>query len=45
MGMYHIVSKIQYHEPLQDPKTLCCQDISLVTTKHLNAEFTITKEL
>ena len=34
-----------YHKPLQDPKTLCCQDMSLVTTKHPQAESTITTEL
>ena len=34
-----------YHKLLQDPKTLCCQDISLVTTKHLNADSLITTEL
>ena len=34
-----------YLEPLQDPKTLHCQDILLVTIKHLHAESTITTEI
>ena len=38
----HLKSKNMYHEPLQDPKTLCCQDILLVTTKHPKADSTIT---
>ena len=43
---YHVLkSKNLYHELLQDPKILCCQDISLVTTKHPNADLPITKEL
>ena len=43
--MSHLKSKNLYHKPLQDPETLCCQDISLVTTKHLHAESIITTKL
>ena len=41
----HLKSKNLYHKLLQDPKTLHCQDISLETTKHPNADSTITTEL
>ena len=41
----HLKSKNLYCTPLQDPKTLCCQYISPVTTKHSHAESTITTEL
>ena len=41
----HLKSKNLYHELLQDPKTLCCQDISLVTTIYPDADSIITTEL
>ena len=41
----HQKSKNLYDELLQDPKTLHCQDISLVMTKHPNPDSPITTEL
>ena len=41
----HLKSKNLNHKPLRDPKTLHCQDISLVAIKHPHAESTITTEL
>ena len=38
-------SKNLYHKLLPDPKTLYCEDISLVITKHPNADSLITTEL
>ena len=38
-------SKNLYHKPLQYHKTLHCQDISLITTKHWHVESTNTTEL